>query len=70
MLDESKAPLYKWFTGGLTNISYNCIDRHVDEGRGKDIAVIYESVYTKRGRIIKYEDLLYKVSRFARVLSN
>lgn len=34
VLDESNAPLYRWFTGGLTNVSYNCIDRHVEAGHG------------------------------------
>lgn len=57
VLDQSKAPLYRWFTGGLTNMSYNCIDRHVDMGHGQDKAVIYESAFTKRTRFITYEDL-------------
>jgi len=48
VLDESKAPLYRWFTGGETNVSFNCIDRHVVDGRGKDLGLIYESAYTKR----------------------
>jgi propionyl-CoA synthetase len=57
VLDDSKAPLYRWFTGGLTNMSYNCIDRHVEAGNGNDVAVIYESAFTKRSRIITYADL-------------
>jgi propionyl-CoA synthetase len=70
VLDDSKAPLYRWFTGGLTNMSYNCIDRHVEAGNGEDVAVYYESAYTKRTRVITYNDLQDKVSRFSKVLSN
>jgi acetyl-CoA synthetase len=37
-LDESNAPFYKWFTGGKINMSYNCLDRHVEDGRGDRVA--------------------------------
>ena len=57
VLDDTNAPLYRWFTGGLTNVSYNCIDRHVEAGHGQDIAVHYESAFTKRSRTITYEAL-------------
>jgi propionyl-CoA synthetase len=70
VLDESKAPLYRWFTGGLTNISYNCIDRHVEAGHGENVAVYYESAFTKRSRTITYSDLQDKVSRFSKVLAD
>src|SRR5712675_673828 len=30
VLDEKKAPFYRWFTGGKTNLAYNCLDRHLD----------------------------------------
>lgn len=70
VLDDSRAPLYRWFTGGLTNVSYNCIDRHVEAGNGHDVAVYYESAFTKRTRILTYEDLQDKVARFSKVLAN
>jgi len=70
VLDSSKAPLYRWFTGGLTNMSYNCIDRHVDLGHGKDKAVIYESAFTKRTRIITYEELQDQVARLSKIIAN
>ena len=70
ILDQSRAPLYRWFTGGLTNVSYNCIDKHVDAGDGDNVAVYYESAYTKRTRVITYAELQDKVARFAKVLSN
>lgn len=51
-------------------MSYNCIDRHVAEGRGEDLAVIYESAFTKRTRQLTYNELQKQVANFARVLSN
>jgi acetyl-CoA synthetase len=38
VLDDSEAPFYKWFVGGKLNVSYNCLDRHVEEGRGERVA--------------------------------
>src|SRR5438132_7689632 len=34
VLDDSRLPFYKWFVGGRINASYNCLDRHVEAGRG------------------------------------
>ena len=34
VLDDSDAPFFKWFVGSRTNLSYNCLDRHIDAGRG------------------------------------
>ena len=70
VLDQSKAPLYRWFTGGLTNMSYNCIDRHVDLGHAQDKAVIYESAFTKRTRIITYGELQDQVARLSKIIAN
>lgn len=70
MLDSSRAPLYRWFPGGLTNVSYNCIDRHVEAGRGENPAVYYESAFTKRTRILTFRELQNKVAKFAKVLAN
>src|SRR5918996_195465 len=39
VLDESNAPFYRWFTGGKLNASYNALDRHVEAGRGGQVAV-------------------------------
>ena len=38
VLDESKAPFYRWFTGGQLNTCYNALDRHVENGRGDQAA--------------------------------
>src|ERR671922_2120163 len=36
-LNESDAPFYKWFEGGKLNVSYNCLDRHVEAGKGDKV---------------------------------
>src|SRR5947209_6500211 len=38
VLEDSDPPFYKWFTGGTINASYNCLDRHVQAGRGDRVA--------------------------------
>src|SRR3984957_10092374 len=38
VLDESNPPFYKWFTDGKLNVSYNCLDRHVEAGNGNRVA--------------------------------
>ncbi|HGX91769.1 MAG TPA: acetyl-coenzyme A synthetase, partial [Candidatus Tenderia sp.] len=62
-LDESKAPHYRWFSDGKLNISYNCIDRHL-ESRGEKTAIIFEG---EQGDIrhLSYRDLHAQVCRFA-----
>ena len=42
-LDDSNAPLYEWFTDGVTNTCWNAVDRHVDAGRGDQVAIIGQS---------------------------
>jgi propionyl-CoA synthetase len=68
VLDDSKAPFYRWFQGGELNICYNAIDYHVENGRAEQPAVIYESPVTKSKRVISFRELLDEVSRFAGVL--
>ena len=43
MLDESNAPFYKWFEDGELNASYNCLDRHLEQGNGDRVAIIFEA---------------------------
>ena len=42
-LDDSQAPFFKWFEDGTLNVSYNCLDRHVDAGQGGKTAIIFEA---------------------------
>jgi propionyl-CoA synthetase len=68
VLDDSAAPLYRWFTGGELNTCFNAIDRHVLNGRAEQAAVIYDSPVTKTVRTITYRELRDEVARFAGVL--
>ncbi|HLQ64919.1 MAG TPA: acetate--CoA ligase [bacterium] len=60
-------PYAKWFVGGQTNISYNCLDRHVAGGRRTKAAIIWEGEPGDQ-RVLTYGDLRREVSKFANVL--
>ncbi|TVR24220.1 MAG: acetate--CoA ligase [Ilumatobacter sp.] len=64
---EWDLPFSKWFIGGTLNVSYNCIDRHVEAGRGDKVAIHWEG---EPGdiRTLTYADMLDEVQRFANVL--
>ncbi len=68
VLDRSAAPLYRWYPGGVLNTCYNAIDLHVEQGRGDQAAVIYDSPVTGVKRKLTYKQLLEEVARFAGVL--
>ena len=51
-LDDSKAPLYRWFTDAEVITCYNAVDRHVENGRGDQAAIIYDSPVTDTKRTI------------------
>src|SRR5215470_15434455 len=42
VLDESKAPFYKWFEDGELNVSYNCLERNLENGNANRTAIIFE----------------------------
>ncbi|QSN62206.1 acetate--CoA ligase [Caballeronia sp. M1242] len=67
VLDESNAPFYTWFADGELNASYNCLDRHVEAGRGNENAIIFEA---DDGTVtnVTYQDLLERVCRLANAL--
>ncbi|MFQ5674378.1 MAG: acetyl-coenzyme A synthetase N-terminal domain-containing protein, partial [bacterium] len=58
----------KWFEGGKLNISYNCLDRHVEAGHGDQTALIWESNHPETHKTYTYSDLLENVQKFANVL--
>ncbi|HWR71962.1 MAG TPA: propionyl-CoA synthetase [Nitrospirota bacterium] len=68
VLDDSNKPFYRWFTGGELNTCFNALDRHVNEGRGGQAALIYDSPVTNTVQKYTYRELLDLVSRFAGVL--
>uniref|UniRef100_A0A8U8CBX8 Acyl-CoA synthetase short-chain family member 3, mitochondrial n=1 Tax=Geospiza parvula TaxID=87175 RepID=A0A8U8CBX8_GEOPR len=57
-----------WFLGGELNICYNAVDRHVENGRGDQIAIIYDSPVTNTKDRITYKELLDQVSKLADVM--
>ena len=67
-LDDSHAPMYRWFPGGEMNTCYNALDRHVEAGRGAQLALIYDSPVTDTQQTFTYDQLLDEVSRFAGAL--
>jgi acetyl-CoA synthetase len=64
---EWELPFAKWFIGGTLNVSYNCIDRHVEAGRGDKVAIHWEGEPGDT-RTLTYADMLDEVQRFANVL--
>ncbi len=68
VLDDSNRPFYRWFTGGEMNTCYNTLDRHVNDGRANQVALIYDSPVTDTVQKFTYGELLDMVSRFAGVL--
>ena len=69
VLDDSNPPSYRWFTGGELNTCYNALDLHVENGRGDQAALIYDSPVTDTGRRYTYAELRDEVARFAGVLA-
>ena len=66
---EWDLPFAKWFTGGTLNVSYNCLDRHVEAGLGERVAYHWEGEPGDT-RTITYAELLDEVQRFANVLKS
>lgn len=67
VLDASNAPFYKWFTGGRTNIVYNCVDRHAATSRRNKLALIWEGE-NGEFRSLSYFALKRETCKFANVL--
>lgn len=68
-LNDSKAPLYEWFTDGMVNTCWNAVDRHVASGRGDQVAIIYDSPVTGAKAQITYADLKDRVALMAGALA-
>ena len=65
VLDSSEAPLYRWFSGGKLNTCYNALDVHVEQGRGDQAALIYDSPVTDTQRTYSYSELRDRVAKLA-----
>jgi acetyl-CoA synthetase len=68
VLDWSNPPFAKWFVGGALNVAYNCLDRHVEAGRGAKVAIYWEGE-PGDSRTITYSDLHTSVCQAANALT-
>src|SRR5438093_5657975 len=68
ILDDSRPPFYRWFTGGELNTCHNALDRHVASGRGGQPALVYDSPVTGTQRDYTYAELLEEVATLAGAL--
>jgi len=69
VLDWSAAPFAKWFTDGKLNVTYNCVDRHVEAGNGGRVAIHWEGERVGEDRTLTYSDLQTEVSKAANALA-
>ncbi|HYB84027.1 MAG TPA: acetate--CoA ligase [archaeon] len=65
---EWNYPEFSWFKGGTTNLSYNCLDRNIEKGRGSKPAILWENGEGLPRRALSYSELLTEVKRFAAAL--
>jgi propionyl-CoA synthetase len=68
VLDDGAPPFYRWFIGGELNTCENAVDRHVEEGRGDQAALIYDSPVTGTSATLTYAELRDEVARCAGAL--
>jgi propionyl-CoA synthetase len=68
VFDGSRPPYYRWFVGGMLNTCYNALDLHVDRGRGKQRALVYDSPVTNTIQAFTYAELREAVARVAGAL--
>jgi propionyl-CoA synthetase len=65
VLDDSNPPFSRWFPDGVTNACYNAVDIHVEQGRGEQLAVIFDSPVTDVKSQLTYADLQELVAKAA-----
>jgi propionyl-CoA synthetase len=68
VLDSSRAPFYRWFVGAETNTCFNALDRQIEQGRGRQLALIYDSPVTNTIQRFTYAELRDRVAEFAGAL--
>ena len=67
-IGDKKEPFVQWFTGGKLNVSFNCLDRHVNSSRRDKAAIIWQGEADADRRTLTYQQLHTEVCRFANVL--
>ena len=68
VLDDSAAPLFRWYSGGVLNTCHNALDRHADGGRSDQLALVYDSPVTDSIRRFTFAELRDEVARLAGAL--
>jgi propionyl-CoA synthetase len=68
VLDDTRPPFFRWFTGGKLNTCYNAVDRHIDAGRGDALALIYDSPVTGQKAHYTFRQLQAAVAELAGAL--
>jgi acetyl-CoA synthetase len=68
-VDDSNPPFYKWFADGKINASYNCLDRHVEAGKGDKVAIHWRGEEGEE-RDVTYAELHRDVQKFANALKD
>lgn len=66
--DGTTHPSWQWFPSGELSTTYNCVDRHVEAGRGGEVAIVWDSAVTGAKERITYERLLEEVEVLAGVM--
>ena len=67
-LDTSNAPFWRWFAGGRLNVSFNCVDRHLEEYRNKAALIWVSEREDEADQVITYQELYVRVNEFASLL--
>jgi len=67
-IGQKQEPYVKFFDGAKTNVCYNCVDRHVKNGKGDKAAIQWQGEKAEESRTLTYSDLKREVSKFANVL--
>ena len=65
VLDDSRAPFYRWFVGGEINTCYNALDRHVEEGHGDSVGLIYDSPLGNAKRTYTFAEMCNATANIA-----
>jgi propionyl-CoA synthetase len=68
ILDDANPPFYRWFADGELNTCHNALDRHVENGRAEQLALIYDSPVTDSVKKFTYQELRDTVAKFAGAL--
>jgi propionyl-CoA synthetase len=70
VLDDSHPPFFRWFVGGKTNLCYNAVDRHILNGDGDKLALIWDGGGQGLSRTVTYKELYHEVNRLAGALKS